>query len=318
MNTPLLAVHGGTDSGSPVDHDFSTNANPLGPPPALWQAVQRADRRHYPDPHYLTLRQRLGRAHGVEHERIVPTAGGSEAIRRLTLAASLQGLRSVWVPQPGFGDYALAAEALGLTVQPYTDPAEITGPALVWVCEPNNPTGASRALFERTDCIVAVDLAYDPLRLHGPSPAIPPGCWQLHCPNKALGLTGVRAAYLVAPAQDATWARMLSLASSWVLSAEGQVMLMHWPDDETRHWLSQSREQLRLWTLQQREMLDEFGWQQRESCTPFWLAKPPLLADLRAHGIKLRDASSFGLPGWVRIATLPPGSQQALRKALTR
>ena len=39
MNTPLLPEHGGPDGGLPITHDFSTNANPLGPPPALLQAV---------------------------------------------------------------------------------------------------------------------------------------------------------------------------------------------------------------------------------------------------------------------------------------
>ena len=48
--TPLQAEHGGPDSGPPAAFDFSTNASPLGPPPALLAAVQAADRRNYPDP----------------------------------------------------------------------------------------------------------------------------------------------------------------------------------------------------------------------------------------------------------------------------
>ena len=38
-----------------------------------------------------------------------------------------------------------------------------------------------------------------------------------------------------------------------------------------------------------------------------------LLAALRQHGIKLRDCTSFGLPGAVRLGVLPPASQDALR-----
>ena len=74
MTRPLLPVHGGPDGGAAVTHDFSTNASPLGPPPLLWQAVQQADRRHYPDPQYRALRRRLGDA-----ERVLPTAGGAIA-----------------------------------------------------------------------------------------------------------------------------------------------------------------------------------------------------------------------------------------------
>lgn len=323
-----LPLHGGPDSGPWVEHDFSTNANPLGPPPALWQAVQQADRQRYPDPHYLALRQRLAAAHAVPPEQILPAAGGAEAIRRLTLAALLQGLREVWVPQPGFGDYAAAAEALGLSVHRYTDWHELLHgrPALIWLCQPCNPTGtrmdgvalARIAAAAPSPSLVVIDLAYEPLRLDGAAVPPPPGCWQLHCPNKALGLTGVRAAYLVAPAQDAIWARLLTLAASWVLSAEGQAMLMHWHDVQTLDWLTESRAQLRIWSASQRALLAGLGWQQRGSCTPFWLAQPKQAVEgLREQGIKLRDAESFGLPGWVRIATLTPPAQQALLKALT-
>jgi len=315
--TPLQAEHGGPDGGPPVAHDFSTNASPLGPPPRLWQAVQAADRRAYPDPHYRALRRRLG------HEDLVlPTAGGAEGIRRLTLAARLAGRFEAWVPQPGFGDYAVAAQALGLAVKPYAAPAEIrpSAPALVWICEPCNPTGDSTAAWpDLREHLVVVDRAYEPLRLAGEAPALPPQAWQLVCPNKALGLTGVRAGYLVAPAADEVWARALSLAPSWVLSAEGVAMLMHWPDDDTAAWLAGMRAQLRDWTATQRALLAGLGWLQRPSCTHFWLARPPragTVPRLRERGLLLRDAASFGLPGWVRVSAQPPAAQAALQQAL--
>jgi histidinol-phosphate aminotransferase len=322
-------THGGSDSGPPVLHDFSTNANPLPAPAYLTEALHQADRRRYPDPQYLALREHLGAVHGVGAERILPASGGAEAIRRLSLAALLQGLREVWVPAPGFGDYAAAAEALGLRVQPYADVDQllrgISSDAMVWLCEPCNPTGASlasaqiAAVAERA-ALTVLDRAYEPLRLLGSAPEIPANCWQLHCPNKALGHTGVRAAYLIAPQANALRDRLQSLAASWVLSAEGQVLLMQLHRPEIQAWLADSRAQLRLWTAQQREMLAALDWQQRESCTPFWLARPasalPNLRELRSRGIKLRDASSFGLPGWVRIASLPPQSQLVLMESL--
>lgn len=313
---PQLAEHGGPDDGPPPAFDFSTNASPLGPPPVLMQAVQAADRHRYPDPHYRALRRHLG-----DGERVLPTAGGAEGIRRLTLAAMLAGRREVWVPQPGFGDYALAAQALGLAVRPYTAPADIrpTTPALVWICEPCNPTGTSVPAWPGLDAVVVVDRACEPLRLQGEAAALPAGAWQMHCPNKALGLTGVRAGYLVAPAADEVWAHALSLAPSWVLSAEGVAMLMHSLSEATQAWLATARQQLRDWTAAQRTLLADRGWQQRESCTNFWLARPPrpdTAARLRERGIRVRDATSFGLPGWVRVSAQPPAAQQALRQAL--
>ncbi|MDC6167753.1 aminotransferase class I/II-fold pyridoxal phosphate-dependent enzyme [Paucibacter sp. XJ19-41] len=323
-------THGGSDSGPPLLHDFSTNANPLPVPASLSAALQAADRCRYPDPHYLALREQLGRAHGVSPERILPASGGAEAIRRLSLAALLQGLREVWVPSPGFGDYAAAAQALGLRVRSYADVTqllqELGSEAMVWICEPCNPTGESLASAQiaavaARAALTVLDRAYEPLRLAGTAPALPSNCWTLHCPNKALGHTGVRAAYLIAAEDYAFSHRVQQLAASWVLSAEGQVLLMQLHRPEIQAWLADSRAQLRRWSVQQREMLASLGWQQRESCTPFWLARPAVPLDhedLRAHGIKLRDASSFGLPGWVRVATLPPQSQLALKKVIAQ
>lgn len=327
----MAGVHGGSDSGPVVLHDFSTNANPLPPPAALTEALRQADRRRYPDPQYLALREHLASAHGVAAGQILPASGGAEAIRRLSLAAQLQGLHEVWVPAPGFGDYAAAAQALGLRVRPYADVERLLqgldgqgSEALVWICEPCNPTGESLgsaqiAAIAARAALTVLDRAYEPLRLAGSAPDIPPNCWQLHCPNKALGHTGVRAAYLIAPGEGPLNERLRQLAASWVLSAEGQVLLMQLHRPEIQAWLADSRARLRLWTAQQREMLAALGWQQRASCTPFWLACPAAaLPDLRAQGIKLRDATSFGLPGWVRIATLPPQSQQMLKMGLLR
>ncbi|MEJ6008056.1 aminotransferase class I/II-fold pyridoxal phosphate-dependent enzyme [Paucibacter sp. AS339] len=327
-------IHGGSDSGPVVLHDFSTNANPLPPPSSLVEALQAADRRRYPDPQYSVLRAQLAAAHQLKPAQVLPAAGGAEAIRRISLAAHLLGVREVWVPDPGFGDYAAAAMALGLPLRRYADAAQLLetlqSDALVWICEPCNPTGASlgsealNAISARA-ALTVIDRAYEALRLSGTTPLIPSRCWQLHCPNKALGHTGVRAAYLLAPSDASPLHQKLhqklnDLASSWVLSAEGQVLLLQWQRPEIQAWLVESRGQLRSWGLQQRHMLSDLSWQQEDSCTPFWLARPPrdlpAMQILRAHGIKLRDATSFGLPGWVRIATLPPSSQLALQKVI--
>ena len=42
-------------------------------------------------------------------------------------------------------------------------------------------------------------------------------------------------------------------------------------------------------------------------------SSPARVPALRAQGIKLRDCTSFGLPGAVRLGVLPPASQDALR-----
>lgn len=331
-----LVTHGGTDSGPPPRFDFSSNANPLPAPAWLQTALQQADRRHYPDPQYLALRSQLGRSLGVDAARVVVSAGSSEAIRRLTLGARLVGLREVWVPQPGYGDYSAAAMALGLQVRGYASGDALVAalqqseaPALVWLCEPNNPDGSSlppaawqalQTLAPRH--VLALDRAYEALRLHGSDPvpaAVSQAAFSLWSPNKALGHTGIRAGCLSVPAElHAALARSLdALAPSWVLSAEGVALLGAWASPACATWLAQAREVLRHETRAQQQMLAELGWVQRASVTPFWLAQPPrpAIAGLRAQGLRLRDAESFGLPGWVRLSTQPREAQTALREA---
>lgn len=335
--------HGGPDPGPPIAHDFSTNANPWALPAALRQALAEADRQRYPDPRYQALRARLAPSLGVSEHRLLPTAGSSEAIRRLTLAASQHGRRVVWLPEPGYGDYRAAAQALGLRCRPWREGSELLaglrqgGAALVWLNEPHNPSGGSlptefwlslAELAGQQGHWLGLDRAYEPLRLIGADPvpaAVADRCWQCLSPNKALGLTGVRAGLLVAPRSAAPTQvqQVEALAASWVVSAEGVALLQAWMTDEVQVALGHARQQLRDWQAAQRRRLSALGWQQRDSVTPFWLARPPgpaadlarSLAHLRRCGIKLRDARSFGLPGWVRLATLPPASQQALCQA---
>lgn len=344
-------VHGGPDGGPAVQWDFSSNANVRLQPADLMQALAEVDRTHYPDPDYAALRAHLAVATGCGARQIVPTAGSSEGIRRLTLAASLQGVvREVWVPQPGYGDYAAAATALGLSVRPWHDAASALGevvnraretPILWWLCEPCNPTGASlpvpfwrelgRVLAREDRLTVALDRAYEPLRLRGADPvpaAVAQACWQLWSPNKACGLTGVRAGWMQAPADGGglTAVSVEALAPSWVLSAEGVGLLERWHGPQVQAWLSESRQQLAQWQAVQRDALCELGWTHREgSVTPFMLSQPPWhdpaqvavgLQALRVRGIKLRDASSFGLPGWVRWRTHEPAAGRALCQAL--
>jgi histidinol-phosphate aminotransferase len=337
---PALVEHGGPDGGPPIAFDFSTNACPLEPPQPVRRALTQADRRRYPDPGYAALRELLAGAHGVAPHRVLPTAGSSEAIRRLTLAARLQGIHHVWVPQPGYGDYRAAAQALGLAVRPYAGGVELleglaargSEPALVWLCEPCNPTGESLgaafwqalATLPARGLVLALDRAYEPLRLEGRDPvphSIAEAAWQLWSPNKALGLTGVRAGWTIAPAEDPLRGTLQALAPGWVLSAEGVALLEAWTLPATQQGIQAACSRLRAWKRQQRAALQALGWTQRPSVTPFWLARPcesglaARLDFLRAHGIKLRDATSFGLAGWVRLSVQPPPAQQALLEA---
>jgi histidinol-phosphate aminotransferase len=173
------------------------------------------------------------------------------------------------------------------------------------------------------DCTLVLDRAYEPLRLAGACSLGDEALarvWQLWSPNKALGLTGVRAAYAIAPADAAAAVAALdALAPSWPVGAHGVAMLLAWCEPSVQQWLAQSRAILGDWKVRQQALCEDLGWTVLPSGANFFVVQAPELAQalpaLREHGIKLRDCASFGLAGHVRLGVLPPGSQDALRRA---
>jgi len=334
LDSPL---HGGPDAAGVPLHDLSTNANGCGPWPRALQALAAADARHYPDPAYTALARRLADWHAVAPARIVLAASASEFIQRLSVAVALQAgaPARVWQPPHAYGDYARAARAAGLRPA-----ADAGAAALLWACEPSSPLGqaelglAARVAALRPGQTLVLDQAYEPLRLSG-RPSLDAAAlarvWRLLTPNKALGLTGVRAAYAIAPvdADAALLARLRALAPSWPLGAHGVALLRCWASAPAHDWLADCRATLRGWKARQIDALARLGWRVEPSDANFFVAAcadcasaggrfdmNTWLAELRRHGIKLRDCASFGLPGRVRLAVVAPAAQDALVAAL--
>lgn len=337
------SIHGGPDAlGVPL-HDFSTNSNACGPCPQALAALQACDATRYPDPNYTALRQTLAAFHGVSPERVLMAASASECIHRISAVVARQGGRGVRLPAHHYGDYAHAAQAWGL--QPVQSSKRAS---LLWACEPSSPLGQAHAgLADEVQTVqpnqtLVLDCAYAPLRLSG-EPTLKTTqldqFWQLFTPNKALGLTGVRAAYVIAPNVALTRATgqnvssaeaFVALSPSWPVGAHGVALLRAWVLPEVQAWLAQSLQTLRRWKAQQIDMLTALGWTCLPSDTNFFCAHPTdgpaddadlvtwtaTLVQLRHMGIKLRDTASFGLPGHARLGVLPPAAQAALRSAL--
>ena len=128
----------------------------------------------------------------------------------------------------------------------------------------------------------------------------------------------IRDSYAIAPlGAEAAVQQLETLAPSWVLGAHGVALLMAWTQADTQAWLQTSLQTLAGWKQRQIGLLQAAGWSVQPSDTPFFCARPPvdavaLCAALRTQGIKLRDVTSFGLLGWVRLGVLPPAAQDAL------
>lgn len=319
-------IHGGPDlQGVPL-HDFSSNSNACGPCPAALAAVQQADAAVYPDAGYTCLRRQLADFHDVAPERLLLAGSASEFVFRVTALAAQRGASSVWLPRYSYGDYAQAAAAWKLPLASAPERAQLR-----WACDPSSPLGqpaSAPGVCDHADALCVLDRAYQPLRLGG-LPAWPDDAlqnvWQLWTPNKALGLTGVRAAYVIAPlGQDRLAAQLEALAPSWPVGAHGVAMLQAWAGAEAQAWLAASLPVLRAWKAGQLELCTSLGWDCLSSDTNFFCARPALppgmniaqaLAALRTRGIKLRDTASFGLTGHVRLAVAAPAAQQALHAA---
>lgn len=339
-----VRLHGGPDAFGVPRFDFSTNSNACGPCPEAFAAVQSADPTRYPDPVYQSLRESLAAFHQVVPERIVLAGSASEFIFRISalVARAAGSLHSactgsqrgepqsagVCLPPFHYGDYSQAAYVWGL--QAVTDSVEAD---LLWACDPSSPLGQPHEhLAQQVECLrpeqmLVLDCAYRPLRLEGQLALDAEGLdriWQLWTPNKALGLTGVRAAYAIAPRDEVDRVEDLqALASSWPVGAHGVAMLQAWTQPVVQDWLTASLDTLRVWKHRQLDLCLDLGWQTLPSQANYFVARPEspeLGADLlrlREHGIKLRDATSFGLPGSVRLGVLPPGAQDAIVQAWT-
>jgi threonine-phosphate decarboxylase len=133
--------------------DFSSNVNPLGSSSMARRAARRSisiiDR--YPDPELTDLRRAIARYHGIKPEQVVCGNGSNGLIH---VIPRVFRPRKVLIPIPTYSEYASAAQDAGCKVMPFSlkerdgfrvDPVELSfalkGVDMVFLCNPNNPTG---------------------------------------------------------------------------------------------------------------------------------------------------------------------------------
>ncbi len=141
--------------------DFSANINPLGTPEAALRAAENALREEtgrYPDLEYAELRAALASYLRVQGETVLPTNGGAEALFLAARAAAGVAGGTALILEPTFSEYAAAARAAGFEVEhvlarrpengfrldlsAFDEALDGTSNVgLVFLCNPNNPTG---------------------------------------------------------------------------------------------------------------------------------------------------------------------------------
>ncbi len=132
---------------------LSSNENPFGPSPKAIEAFRNAAQslHIYPNSDHARLRAAIGEVHGLDPARIICGAGSDEIIAFLTQAYAGPGAEVIHT-EHGFGMYRISALAAGATPvevpekERKTDVDAILAActdrtALVFVANPNNPTG---------------------------------------------------------------------------------------------------------------------------------------------------------------------------------
>jgi histidinol-phosphate/aromatic aminotransferase/cobyric acid decarboxylase-like protein len=258
--------------------DLSASLNPVAPDPTPILADHLDAIGRYPDPEAATVA--LANAIGVVSDQVLLTNGGAEAI---SLVAAELG--AGWVDEPDFSLYRRHLPRLDRS-------------AARWRSNPHSPSGLLAPMTERAD---VWDEAFWPLATGtwtrgdstGAGPAIVLGSL-----TKLLACPGLRAGYVLAA--PATIARLRDRQPRWAVNGLvcaalpallQTVDLPGWANATAR-----LRDQLVT-------ILQAHGFTPAPSEANWVLVEAPTIRDqLAPHGILVRDCTTFGLPGVVRIA----------------
>lgn len=321
LTGPPYAPHGGPD-GHEVKLDFSVNSNPFGPPRELLNHLHTLDVAPYPDPAYPAAHAAVANYHGVLPETVV-LGGAAELTYRLS-ACYLKPGRNVLVAAPGFGEYSRAAGLHGALVhdlrvfssgaEPDADrlirAVQEVHPTLVWLAQPNNPTGHawSAASLERVaaacrehDALLVVDAAY--LELSRAAPDLPGDVVVLVPLTKTFAVAGLRAGYAHAPPEVAETLRRA--APPWSVSTPAAAVV--WcRSDKGRAFVAETVPDLLELRGAFQSGLRKLEFKVWDTYSSFLLVEvgdaPAFTARAKKAGFRVRDASSFGLPTCVRLA----------------
>ena len=303
--------------------DFSANINPYGPSPAVRAAVRDAPFDCYPDRDCLELTAALAEFEGVAPERLLPGNGASELIG-LSALAFVKPDRRVLVLGPTYCEYARAAALLGGCVAEWVareennfvpEPEQIAGwleavrPHVVFLCNPNNPTGAvlppeTIAAWARRHprTLFVVDEAYLPFATGLGSALSGENVLVLRSMTKDFGLAGLRLGYAIG--DERTIALLRRVQPPWSVNTPAQAAGVAALRDTPYHQrclelIAQAKQHLVAG-------LARLGFAPVPSATHFFLVRVGDGAAFRTallrRGVAVRDCASFGLPAYVRIA----------------
>ncbi len=309
---------------------LASNEGPFGPFPAALEALDRTARElnRYPDGGIYRLHEALAGRHGVAFDEISVGAGADGCIDMISQAILDPGDRVVcgWPSFPSYVIYArkqAAEPVLVPLVDHRYDLAALLDAIddrtkLVYICQPNNPTGTMNtvdeldAYFERVPghVLTVVDQAYfeyidrpdypDAVERYlkaGRHVAV------LRTFSKIYGLAGLRVGYTVAP--RSVCAAMAKVRRPFDVTTSAQAAAIASIDDDaeiTRRRVANADGLARL-----EELLGDHGLQPVPSVGNFFYVDTGSNADelfnrLLREGVIVRPLAGFGSPTAIRIS----------------
>ncbi len=307
---------------------LASNENPYGCAPSVKDYLASAAIQHeiYPDGYAGGLRQTLAEKLGVDVTSLLFGNGSDEIIMIISRALLGNGTNTV-MATPTFPQYAHNARIEGAEVRevPLKDGQHdlegflgaIDGKtAVVWVCNPNNPTGnlapsdALMDFLERVpeNILVVLDEAY--YEYITGSGHIDSVTWLEKFPNiiilrtfsKAYGLASFRIGYAIGHSEVIT--SLNKVRSPFNNNSLGLAVAEKALKDEA------FIEQCRNLNLKQRQRIIQYASDNKlhlyDSETNFVLIEVPNNADdatekLLQQGIIVRSGNALGTPGYIRV-----------------
>lgn len=307
---------------------LASNENPYGSSPKVEQLIQQNQTHFelYPEGTAPGLREKLAKKHNVQPGNLLFGNGSDELISVISRALLQKGT-NVLAATPTFPQYGHNAKIEGAEVRqlPLIDGQhDLDGflkqideqTAIVWICNPNNPTGDLIPSVEieqflqqvPTDVLVVLDEAYyeyvtapeftDSINFLKTYPNV----IVLRTFSKAYGLASFRVGYGVASEAIVTELNKVrnpfnngSLAVAAASAALDDLEFI---------------EKCRKLNAEQRELYNQFAGQHQlhmyQSQTNFVLVEVPVDADeateyFLRHGYIVRSGNLLGTPGYVRV-----------------
>ncbi|MEW6141792.1 MAG: histidinol-phosphate transaminase [Chloroflexota bacterium] len=329
----VAGVHGGIDYaeleklGVEPDKvvDFSVCTNPFVPPPYARKALQHAKLECYPDSRSTVLRRALAAYSGVEEGNVLVSSGSTDLIRMAALAYTGPG-DTVVIPQPAYGDYEIACRLSGASVvdRPRAggndlqlDLPEIVSvlkrrqPRLLFLCNPNNPTGqyfsrqdVESVLGASLETLVVLDEAYASFvaeRWSSEALLDRRNLLVVRSMTKDYALAGLRLGYALA--HQPIIHVLERVQSPWSVSSAAQSAGL--AALEAAGYLEKCRRRIKKakgFLIRELKLL---GLRPLPSAANFFLVRVGNATQFRRGllrcGFLVRDCASFGLPEYIRL-----------------